>query len=217
MKKFVQLGLILCAALLLAKPAWAGFPNDLSDVVFTEASQVKSWPVSASMSLSIANGLINMPYSATNSWPTVTIYGTGVNANAWGIVKENGVWKAGTWEWLRPGQTTKKLEAFRKGHFKSIGTVPLRNGDLYGFFVSGTARCCLTNTARRTNYVVYEWGKGVVFVEGQTTTPEPEPEPTPAVIPTAAINLLLQAEEEGGMTVEMPTAVLQLLLLQLDP
>ena len=192
MKKLAT-SFVFLALLLPALNAKAGFPYDLSDVVFTEASQVKSWPIGASMNLSIGGGLINMPYSATNSWPGITIYGTVVNANAWGIVKEGGVWKAGTWEWLRPGQTTKNLSSFRSGHFKSIGTVPLRNGDLYGFFVSGTVRSGQVNTARRSNYVVWEWGRGVVYTEGSAPPPEPEPEPEPEppVIRDPAINLLL--------------------------
>jgi len=167
----------------------AGFPDDLSDVVFTEAGQVKSWPVGATMgNFTINNGLINMPYSASNSWPGISIFGTTVNANAWGIVREDGQWKAGTWEWLRIGQTTKKLSSFQRGHFTSIRDITLRDGDLYGFFVAGTARGGQpTNVAQRSNYIVYEWGKGVVFVEGQTA-----PQPEPNSVPTPAINLLIQ-------------------------
>ena len=192
MKKITSLFLIVGAALLLVKPVYSAFPDDLSDVVFTEAAQVKNWPVTTNMNLSIGGGFINMPFSATNTWPRVTIFGTSVNANAWGIVKENGVWKAGTWEWMRPGGTSKPLEKFRTGHFLYIRTVPLKAGDLYGFFVSGTARAGLTNNIpQRSNYVVYEWGKGVVFVEGQN--PEPEPEPEPPVL-QGAINLLLEEQ-----------------------
>lgn len=175
----------------------AGFPDDLSDVVFTEAAQVKSWPVGATMDLSISNGLINMPYNETNSWPRITIFGTVVNANAWGIVKEDGVWKAGTWEWLRVGQTTKNLSSFQRGHFRIIRDLNLRDGDIFGIFVSGTARGgAPNNIARRSNFVVYEWGKGVISVEGdETVTPETPPvSETPNVVPTPAINLLLEGE-----------------------
>ena len=172
--------------------AFAGFPDDLSDVVFTEAGQVKSWPIGATMgNFSIANGIISMPYSASNSWPRISIFGTSVNANAWGIVRENGVWKAGTWEWLRVGQTNKNLSSFLRGHFRFIRDISPSNGDLFGFFVSGTARGGQpTNIAQRSNFVVYEWGKGVIFVEGQT--PEPEPEPVRESVTTPAIQLLLK-------------------------
>ena len=106
MKKITSLFLIVGAALLLVKPVYAAFPDDLSDVVFTEAAQVKNWPVTTNMNLSIGGGFINMPFSATNTWPSVTLFGIVVNANSWGIVKENGVWKAGTWDYLRPGGTS---------------------------------------------------------------------------------------------------------------
>jgi len=178
--------------LILVVPAFsanAGFPNDLSDVVFTEAPQVKGWPVTTSMSLSIGGGIINVPFSATNSWPRVTIFNTVVNANVWGIVQENGVWKAGTWDYLRPGGTSKVATAFTPSHFLFISGAPRqRVGDIYGFFVSGIARAGLPhNITQRSNYVAYEWGRGVVFVEGQT----PEPEPEPPVI-HGALNLLME-------------------------
>ena len=173
----------------------AGFPDDLSDVVFTEASQVKNWTVGADMNLTIAGGSIILDHSpnenssATGIWPTIRIFNTAVNANAWGIVKENGVWRAGTWEYLRTGQTVKRLEAFRKGHFRHIGTVPLQDGDLYGFFVSGTIRAgaSLNNIPERSKFVVYEWGKGVIFTEGDITVVE---EPALPLIPL--LDLLLE-------------------------
>lgn len=170
----------------------AGFPDDLSDVAFTEAGQVKSWPIGATMgNFTITNGFINMPYNESGSWPGISIFGTTVNANAWGIVKENGQWKAGTWEWLRIGQTTKKQSAWQRGHFRFIRDISPKNGDLFGFFVSGTARGGQpTNIARRSNYVVYEWGKGVVFVEGQT----PPPPEASTIVPTPAIDLLMQED-----------------------
>ena len=191
MKKITSLFLIVGAALLLVKPVYSALPDDLSDVVFTEAAQVKNWPVTTNMNLSIGGGFINMPFSATNSWPRVTLFGAVVNANSWGIVQENGVWKAGTWDYLRPGGTSKSEGAFSPSHFLFISGAPLKSpGDLYGFFVSGIARAGFPhNITQRCNYVVYEWGKGVVFVEGQT--PEPEPEPEPPVI-HGALNLLME-------------------------
>ncbi|GHA19836.1 hypothetical protein GCM10008090_31960 [Arenicella chitinivorans] len=186
MKKLLRTLTFLTLSLSILN-ANAGFPDDLSDVVFTEAPQVKSWPVGASMNLSIGNGVINMPFNATNSWPGISIYGTRVNANAWGIVKENGIWKAGTWEWLRPGQTTKKQSAWQRGHFRFIRDISPKNGDIFGFFVSGTARGGQpTNIARRSNFVVYEWGKGVISIEGQTA-----PEVKPSFSSYPAIDLLL--------------------------
>ena len=183
----------------------AGFPDDLSDVVFTEAAQVKGWKVGADLNLSIGNGSIILDHrvnensSASTAWPRITIFNTSVVANAWGIVKKkdaagNDVWLAGTWEYLKPAQTIKKLSAFTTGHFRHISNTTLRDGDLYGFFVSGTIRAGsgLNNIAERSKFVVYEWGTGVIFTEGDI----PE-EVIPEVINVApTINLLLSDEPQ---------------------
>ncbi len=191
--------LALWALLSLVTTTYAGFPNDLSDVEFIESPQVKSWPIGSTLpTMTVANGFITIPYSATLSWPRITINSTQVVSNAWGIVKKDGRWKAGTWEWLRPGQISKPIKSFHTCcHFKpAIGSFTPRNGDIYGFFVSGTIRSGINNIPRRTNYVVYEWGKGVVCVEGNCG----------AVVPTAAIDLLLEEarmpEPEPGPDIE---------------
>jgi hypothetical protein len=180
----------------------AGFPDDLSDVVFIESAQVRDWTVGADMNLKISGPSVILDHRpnensrASGRWPTITIFDTDVNANAWGIVKQNGVWRAGTWEYLRTGQTIKSLSAFRFGHFRSpIGSTDrtFNTGDVYGFFVSGTIRAGsgLNNIAERSNFVVYEVGKGVIFTEGDTL---PEPVSSASKVSTAAIELLLNSD-----------------------
>jgi hypothetical protein len=178
----------------------AGFPDDLSDVVFIESPQVKSWTVGADLDLTISNPSVILDHrpnensSATDVWPTIRIFNTAVNANAWGIVKQDGVWRAGTWEYLRVGQTVKSLSAFRFGHFRSpIGSTDrsFNEGDVYGFFVSGTIRAgsSLNNIEERSKYVVFEVGKGVIFTEGDVSEPIEE---TSIPVSLPAIDLLLQ-------------------------
>lgn len=192
MKKLLQFSVLVVSALLLAKPAYAGFPNDFSDVVFIEAAEVKGWPATSSLNVGVAGSFFAMPYSKTNSWPTVTINATKVNANVWGFVKLNGVWHAGTWDWMRPGQTSKPIKAYGGCcHFKPpINNFSLVAGRDYGFMMSGTARSNVRNIRERSHVVVYRWGVGEVFNSGNPQ-PEPEPEPEPPVIPAPAINLLL--------------------------
>lgn len=171
----------------------AGFPDDLSDVVFTEAAQVRDWKVGADLDLSIGGGFITLDHrvnensSASTAWPRITIFNTPVVANAWGIVKKDGVWKAGTWEYLKPAQTIKKFSAFTTGHFRHISDTNPQVGDLFGFFVSGTIRAgsALNNIPERSKFVVYEWGTGVIFTEGDVT----EEASNPVMLPT--LNLLL--------------------------
>jgi hypothetical protein len=173
----------------------AGFPDDLSDVVFIESPQVRDWTVGADLNLTISGESVILDHQpnenskATGRWPTIKIFNVPVNANAWGVVKQDGVWMAGTWEYLRVGQTVKKLSAFRFGHFRQPVFPVDRSfnpGDVYGFFVSGTIRAGsgLNNISERSKFVVYEVGKGVIFVEGDKAT-----EVTPVMSPV--INLLL--------------------------
>jgi hypothetical protein len=176
----------------------AGFPDDLSDVVFIESPQVRDWTVGADLDLTINGQSVILDHRpnensrATGRWPTITIFNTAVNANAWGVVKHNGVWMAGTWEYLRVNQTNKSLSAFRFGHFRSpISSInrSFNTGDVYGFFVSGTIRAGsgLNNIAERSKFVVYEVGKGVIFTEGEGSESSESSE-----LPLPAIDLLLE-------------------------
>ncbi|MFT6407096.1 MAG: hypothetical protein ACJAQ6_000506 [Arenicella sp.] len=179
----------------------AGFPDDLSDVVFIESPQVRDWTVGADLNLAITGGSVILDHKpnenskATGRWPTIKIFNVAVNANAWGIVKQDGVWMAGTWEYLKIGQTVKKLSAFRFGHFRQPVFPVDRTfnpGDVYGFFVSGTIRAGsgLNNIAERSKFVVYEVGKGVIFTEGDES-PVVESEKA-KTLPAIAIELLLK-------------------------
>lgn len=193
MKKITSLFLIVGAALLLVKPVYAAFPDDLSDVVFVEAPFVKNWPATGTMTVSVSGGNIFMPYSKANVWRSVfprSLENNAVNANAWGIVQINGVWHAGTWEYLRPGTFIKEVKAFGGCcHFKPpISNFTLVNGRDYGIFLSGVVRDPSggINAQERTNYVVYRWGQGTIYTEGS-----PLPEPEPPVI-QGALNLLME-------------------------
>jgi hypothetical protein len=180
----------------------AGFPDDLSDVVFTEAAQVKGWNVGADLNLSIGGEFITLDHrvnansSVSTAWPRITIFNTPVVANAWGIVKKkdaagNDVWKAGTWEYLKPAQTIKKFSAFTTGHFRHISDTNPQVGDLFGFFVSGTIRAgaALNNIPERSKFVVFKWGTGVIFTEGDVTEEVIEEVSNPVINP--AIDVLL--------------------------
>lgn len=176
----------------------AGFPDDLSDCLFIESSFVRDWTVGADLDLRIVGDSVildhrpNANSSAGSRWPSITIFNTVVNANAWGVVKLNDVWHCGTWEYLRTGQTIKSLNSFRFGHFKPPVFSFDRSfnpGDVYGFFVSGTIRAGLNfnNIRERSKFVVYEVGKGVIFTEGDIpAVPE-----AAATMPHSVIDLLL--------------------------
>ena len=195
MKKIIQKSVILLGVLLISKSAFAAFPYDLSDVVFIEAPYVKEWPVGAGLDLSFGGGNIYMPYGGAGSWPSVrpsSLGGAAVNANAWGIVKVGGIWHAGTWEYFRPGQTTKKQKAFGGCcHFRPpINNFNLVNGENYAIFISGVVRDTSggINIQQRTNYSLFKWGTGVIYVEGSGGAPGG------GVVPAPAIDILLDED-----------------------
>ncbi|RBP49209.1 hypothetical protein [Arenicella xantha] len=202
MKLTISLALVLTACLLFTNSTKAAFPQDFSDVVFIEAPYVKDWPIGSRLNVDISGGNINLRYDRANSWPAVrpnSLGGAAVNANAWGFVKLGGVWHAGTWEYLRPGQITKKTTAFGGCcHFRSpINNFNKVNGEIYGFMVAGVTRDTSggINVAQRTNVELYRWGSGVVPYDPGNPGGVTEQEP---VVPSAAINLLLAPEEVTG-------------------
>lgn len=164
--------LLMLLSFSFSSAANAAFPQDFSDVVFIEAPFVKGWPETSQLDVSIGGGLINMPYDKRTVWPPVrpnSLGGAEVNANAWGFIKLNGVWHAGTWEYLRPGQFVKKTKAYGGCcHFRPpINNFNTVNGEIYGFMIAGVTRDTSggINVEERTNVVLYRWGVGVVAFE----------------------------------------------------
>ena len=80
-------------------------------------------------------------------------------ANPWVFVNLGGAWYAGTWEWLRPGQTSKARYAVNGDHVKQAPLAswsPSQGEDLY-FMVSGLARSGQRNQLERTNLIKITW------------------------------------------------------------
>lgn len=196
MKLRTKLALALFAFFSIAQAANAGFPDDLSDVVFIESPSVKSWPATARLNVSVGGGNITLNYDKKGVWPRSARLGGCCVASAWGVVKVGGVWHAGTWEYLRPQQTVKKVKAFGGCcHFRGpIGNFRPVNGEIYGLMVSGVARDSLkqNNVRERSNVAIFKWGVGQIgSIDGAGLVPPPPP-PPPAPPSGPAINLLLE-------------------------
>lgn len=163
---------------------YAAFPDDLSDVVFVH-NDISSWPVTSTLSVSVSSNTISMPYDKAKVWPSVNHqFCSGCNANPWIIVNFDGTWYAGTFEWFRFGQTAKPLYVVHGDHIKRspFGTTwTPKNGETYGFMVSGFARFNdnVFSAKERTNIVLYKWGQGMVDSLDQQPNP-PEPPVTPS-------------------------------------
>jgi len=137
-----------------------GLPVSLSQVVWLH-TDVSDWRQTANLAeVYIQGDLIHLNYNKSKSWPAVSYQGARVNANAWIFVEKGGTWYAGTWEWLRPGQTAKSVRAVRGDHIKAspLSNFVPRSGTQYGFMVSGLARTSdLHNVAERSNVVMFTW------------------------------------------------------------
>ena len=132
------------------------WPSEITGTVKFLHTDVSSWPVTASLHASVGGGTINMPYSKSRVWPAVD----GVNANPWVIVNVNGQWYAGTFEWLRHGQTAKPMSVLSGGgHIKvaPLSSWRPRSGERIGLMVSGLARTSMRNVKERSNVVMVTW------------------------------------------------------------
>jgi len=137
-------------------------PPDLSDTIWLH-TDVSGWPeTSVLSSVSATDSQICLEYDMADTWPIYDLRGTDVVGNPWIFIWEDGVWYAGTWEWLRPGQTCKNIDSVAGSHIKAdpfgehSGWVPT-SGQTYYFMVSGLGRFSERTVEERTNLVPFVW------------------------------------------------------------
>lgn len=134
-------------------------PSDLAGVHWLH-SDVSDWKESGNLrSVKVSGGTITLNYDKARSWPGVSVSGVSVNANPWIFVYQDGNWYAGTWEWLRHGQTSKSASSVAGDHIKKqpLSGFRPKSGTVYGFMVSGLARDKTRNVKERTQVVMYRW------------------------------------------------------------
>ncbi len=138
---------------------------DLSKVTWLH-TDVSSWPVTSTLTVSISNGTMCLNFSGTSTWPTAQILHTNgthninVNANPWVFVSVGGKWYGGTWEWMTPNGNCKPLSKIEGGHIKRAPLTDWnpKTGDTLYFMVSSLARGAnLNNYHGRTNVVKVTW------------------------------------------------------------
>ena len=133
--------------------------NSLAGVHFLHTN-VSRWPITSNLaSARVSSGNIVLNYDKANAWPGVQAVGETVNANPWILVSRGGKWYAATFEWFRPGQTSKPIRTVNGDHIKSSPLndfVPV-SGEMYGFFVSGLARGSERNVKERSNIKWLVW------------------------------------------------------------
>lgn len=138
----------------------AGFPSEIDGPVKWCHPSVADWPVTSTLSASVGVGQIRLNYDKAKVWPSVD----NVVGNPWAVVKINGQWYAGTWEYLRPGQTAKPMSVLAKtggkgDHFKvsPLSSWTPRSGERFGLMVSGLNRGNLKNVKERTTVQMVTW------------------------------------------------------------
>jgi len=137
-------------------------PPDLATVTWLH-SNVSNWPVTGNLSpITISGGQICLNYDQVGTWPIWNFNGVDVVGNPWIFIWQDEQWYAGTWEWLRPGQTCKAATSVAGDHIKvspfdaNSGWVPT-SGTTYYFMVTGLARTSYHNVEERTNVVPFVW------------------------------------------------------------
>lgn len=138
-----------------AAPA-AGIPAEIAGPIHWLHADVSGWAQTAALHASVGGGSINLSYDKAKVWPAVD----GANANPWVIVNLNGQWYAGTFEWLRYGQTAKPMAVLSGGgHIKvpPLSSWRPRSGERIGLMVSGLARDSTRNVKERSNIVMVTW------------------------------------------------------------
>ena len=121
-----------------------------------------NWAQTATLSsVTLNDSNICLNYNKANVWPGVEISENNiVNANPWIFVYQDGAWYAGTWEWMRVGQTCKARTSVAGDHIKQdpLKYFAPQPGQSYYFMVTGLARLPgVTNVQQRSNPVRLTW------------------------------------------------------------
>jgi hypothetical protein len=136
---------------------------DLSRVVWLDAD-VSNWAETATLNAGVSGGTLLLNYDKANSWPTAktrAVDGGPLVGNCWVVVNIDGVWYAGTFDWMRKGGTTRPVDAVR-GSGGHIPYAPLnrwspRSGETYGFLVTTPARSAERTINERSNISMVVW------------------------------------------------------------
>jgi len=134
---------------------------NISEVASWSHTDVSDWTTTKTLnSISYTASTINLSYTDTSDWASKTQEGVSVNANAWVFVNLDGVWHAGCWEFLRPNQSSKDINAVNGPTNIKNGTLASwkpKSGESYGFMISGLCRNGLTNVSERSNIIMSTW------------------------------------------------------------
>ena len=123
---------------------------------------VSQWAVTSQVTYAgVDPDSITIEHTKAGQWPQFELGGdTVIEGNPWVIVYRDGQWQAATYEWLRPGQTTKGVTAETLGpntKREPLASWQPRPGELVGFMVSTPARDGSRTIQERSNIQLVRW------------------------------------------------------------
>ena len=131
-----------------SKPSGASDPQ--FDGVRWLHTDVSAWSQTAKLGASVSDNRVTLDYDKADVWPAVE----NVNASAWVLFTFNGTRYASTFDYLRPGQTTKGADFYIE--VEGTRWRP-SSGETVGFMVSGLARDRRRNVYERSNVDYVTW------------------------------------------------------------
>ncbi len=137
-------------------------PSDLPDNIVWLHPDISSWPATATLKASLTRNSVLLHHNKARVWgPAREISGVPCIGNVWLLIPKDGKWLAVTWEWMRPGQTSKSKSNCNGEHIKRYDHIPKswtpQKGVKYGLLVSGLARSATRNVRERSNVAWLTW------------------------------------------------------------
>jgi len=134
---------------------------DLSSVRW-HGPDIRQWPITSELAKVSIGRNVSFPHSKAGQWPKkAPPSGDGyVEANVWLIANVDGQWHASSFEWLRPGQTSKPAAVVNGAHAKASplsGSWAPQSGDTLYFAVAGLSRGGYTSVQERTAFRKAVW------------------------------------------------------------
>jgi hypothetical protein len=143
-----------------ANPGAATDQIDPGAVTWLHAD-VADWPVTSSITdVAIDRSSVTIEHTKAGAWPVYDFQGADVEGNPWIFVERNGQWVAATYDWLRPGQTTKAVTAAdiaENAKDQRLAGWRPQPGEVVGFMVSTIARNGDRTSNERSNIVLTTW------------------------------------------------------------
>lgn len=134
---------------------------DLGSVIW-HGPDIRAWAVTSDLpnGVAVSGGYVRFNHTKAGKWPVKKAGSTDVEANPWVVAMVDGRWHAASFEWLRPGQTSKPTKTVAGDHCKAAplsGDWRPKSGDTLYIGVSALARGSVRSVAERTAFRKVVW------------------------------------------------------------